>query len=105
MSANRKNSPRQAEQRIEVIEFVNLGNQHTATQVRARCIHLAIVLVGVPAGEVFADVRPHAQQMSETVLMERALKRQKAGMETKLVADHDHAAAFSRFGDQLGEAI
>src|SRR4051794_7715139 len=93
VSANRKNSARQAKKCIEVIKFVNLGNQHTATQVRARRIHLTIVLVRMPSRKIFADVRAHAQQMSETIFVEGALERQKAGMETKLVADHDHAAA------------
>src|SRR6516164_3830175 len=99
MSANCKNSAWQPEERIEIIEFVNLGKDHTATQFRARRIHLAVVLVRVPAWKIFADVRPHAQQMSETAFVDRALKFQKAGMETKLVADHHNAAALSRFGD------
>ena len=105
MSAESEQAARHSEERVEVVEFVDLGDQDAAAEVGAGSVHLAIVLVGMPAGKILADVRTHSQQIAESALAHRALQGEETGMETKLVADHDDAAVrFDRL-QKLGEAV
>src|SRR5580704_431620 len=48
LSAQRIDLPGHAEERVQIIELMNLGENHATAQIGARRIHLPVILVRMP---------------------------------------------------------
>src|ERR1039458_8187862 len=108
MPAQRENPTWQAEQPIQIIHLVNLGEDYAAAKIGSRCIHLAIILVTMPVWQVFPDLDSSAQWSSDEPLAELLPQCPQAGMKSQLIAhEPDQPLAFQGLDqcfDEIGRA-
>src|ERR1700722_18132899 len=95
MATKRINGARHAEQGVQIIELVYLRKNNTSAQRGVGGVHLTIVLVSVPGGQVFADHRAHGEYAADRLSGQRAAESAQAGMKAQLVANKRHQ--FARF--------
>src|SRR5439155_9033769 len=91
MAAESVDAARQAEEGIEVVELVNLGEDDAAAEVGASGVHNAVVLVWVPVREVFADSCTDAEQVAKHAGADNFGEPYDARVKAQLVADHGDA--------------
>src|SRR5208337_3299112 len=89
VAAEGEQTLRLAEQRVQIVELVNLREDYTSSQVCARGIHLPVILITMPAWQILAYGGTNCEQVAQQAGANNLLHAQKAWVETKLVADHD----------------
>ncbi len=89
MARGRGDRPDLAQQPAEVVERMAEREQHTATEVRSRAVPLPIVLARMPVRQILTPMRMEAPDRADPLLLDHALDREQAGMETELES-HEH---------------
>src|ERR1039458_9815304 len=95
MPAQSENPTWQAEQPIQIIHLMDLGEDYAAAKIGSRGIHLAVILVTMPVWQVFPNLDSSAQGSSDEPLAELLPKCVEAGMKSQLIAhEPDQPLAF-----------
>ena len=87
MSSHRKDPFWHSKQPVDVIEFMNLREHDSATEIGARRVHVSIVLVRVPFRQIFPDDDPGRDDISHGSFLEQSMEVLKARVKPQLVAD------------------
>ena len=95
----------QTEEGVEVVELVDLGDDDASAKVAAGGIGSAVVLIGVPVGEILADGGTDGQQTAEDAGADDLGESQDAGMKAELIADHADALVDAGEFDELCGAV
>jgi hypothetical protein len=95
----------QAEEGVEVVELVDLGDDDASAEVGAGGIGSAVVLIRVPVGEILADSGTDGEQSAEDAGADDLGESNYTGMEAELVADHADALVGAGEFDELCGAV
>lgn len=95
----------QAEEGIEIVKFVNLRKHDTAPQIGAGRIHLAVVFIAMPVGEILADSGADGQQVAKDAALHSLGQPAQAGMKAQLIADHGNAPGIRGRTDEFFRAV
>src|SRR5271155_1585354 len=68
-----------SEQGVEIVELVNLREDHTSTQIRAGGIHLPVVFKTMPTRQILADGSTNSKQAAKHARAHNLLQAQKTG--------------------------
>jgi hypothetical protein len=105
VTAEGVDAEREAKERVEVVELVDLCYDDTAAEVGAGGIASAIVLVRMPVWEVLPYGGTDRQQSAEDARADDLGESKDAGMETELVANHTDAFVDAGEFDELCGAV
>jgi hypothetical protein len=105
VTAEGVDAARETEQRVKIVELVDLCDDDASAEVGAGGIGSAVVLIRVPVGEILADSGTDGEQSAEDAGADDLGESNYTGMEAELVADHADALVGAGEFDELCGAV
>src|SRR5262249_40829752 len=94
-----------AEYPVDVVDLVDLREQHAAAKLRARRVALPIVFIGMIVGDVLAEMRLDRDDQSGIARVDTFAQPDQQFVEAILSSDRDDHTGLRRGVDQLRNAI
>src|ERR1700721_4384663 len=105
MPSERIYSDGQTEERVQIVELMDLGKHHAAAQIGTGRVHLAIILIGMPVGQILADRGAASKEVAEHSALDCFCEFAQTWMETQLITDHGNALVLDRGANKFVRAV